>query len=123
MDAFDLLRAVGRDCVGAVQLLDEHEAPSAVEQVEAVPVDDESIERHLLSVVDPDKFGGTGEPDDDFRMSLAGAQEKDAYLWWNGTWHKPRGTTPTTHIFKLPLGLIGGHRADFSTSVDNECCV
>lgn len=65
-------------------------------------------------------FGTAGDPDDDFRISLAGAQEKDAYLWWNGAWHKPRGTTPTTHIFKLPLGLIGGRQADFSTSVDNE---
>jgi serine/threonine-protein kinase HipA len=120
VDAFDLLRAIGRDCVGAVQLLDEKETPTAVDQMEAVSVDDESIERHLLSVVNPDKFGGAGDPDDDFRISLAGAQEKDAYLWWNGAWHKPRGTTPTTHIFKLPLGLIGGHQADFSTSVDNE---
>ncbi len=120
VDAFDLLRAIGRDCVGAVQLLDEKEAPTAVDRVEAVSVDDESIERHLLSVVNPDKLGGAGDPDDDFRISLAGAQEKDAYLWWNGAWHKPRGTTPTTHIFKLPLGLIGGHQADFSTSVDNE---
>ncbi len=33
---------------------------------------------------------------------------------------KPRGATPTTHIFKLPLGLVGGRQADFSTSVDNE---
>lgn len=120
VDAFDLLRAIGRDCVGAVQLLDESEAPTSVDQVQAVPVDDESVERHLLSVVNPDKFAGAADPDDDFRISLAGAQEKDAYLWWNDAWHKPRGTTPTTHIFKLPLGLIGGHRADFSTSVDNE---
>jgi serine/threonine-protein kinase HipA len=120
VEAFDLLRAIGRDCVGAIQLLDETEAPAAVDQVEAVPVDEESVERHLLSVVNPDKFDASADPDDDFRISLAGAQEKDAYLWWNGAWHKPRGTTPTTHIFKLPLGLIGGRRADFSTSVDNE---
>ena len=33
---------------------------------------------------------------------------------------KPHGATPTTHIFKLPLGLVGGRQADFSTSVDNE---
>jgi serine/threonine-protein kinase HipA len=32
----------------------------------------------------------------------------------------PHGATPTTHIFKLPIGLVGGRRADFSTSVDNE---
>lgn len=120
VEAFDLLQAIGRDCVGAVQLLDDAEEPTALDRVDAVPVDDESIERHLLSVVNPGTLGSSTDPDDDFRISLAGAQEKDAYLWWNGAWHKPRGTTPTTHIFKLPLGLMGGRQADFSTSVDNE---
>ncbi|MFA7608210.1 MAG: HipA domain-containing protein, partial [Rhodocyclaceae bacterium] len=38
----------------------------------------------------------------------------------DGQWLAPRGATPTSHIFKLPLGLMGGRRADFSTSVDNE---
>ncbi len=37
-----------------------------------------------------------------------------------GKWLKPRGTTPTTHIFKLPIGMVAARRADFSTSVDNE---
>lgn len=118
--AFDLLRAIGRDCVGAVQLLDESEVPHNVDKVEAVPVDDAAIERHLKSVVTPHASDAAFESDDDFRISLAGAQEKDAYLWWNNAWHKPRGSTPTTHIFKLALGLVGGRQADFSTSVDNE---
>ncbi len=118
--AFDLLRAIGRDCVGAVQLLEESEVPQSPGIVEAVPVDDAAIERHLRSVVAPHAMDAAFESDDDFRISLAGAQEKDAYLWWNGAWHKPRGATPTTHIFKLPLGLVGGRQADFSTSVDNE---
>ncbi|HEY4080129.1 MAG TPA: type II toxin-antitoxin system HipA family toxin [Burkholderiaceae bacterium] len=120
VEAFDLLRAIGRDCVGAIQLLDESESPTNLAQINAVPVDEASIERHLLSMVTPNQFGAALEPDDDFRISLAGAQEKDAYLWWDGAWHKPRGTTPTTHIFKLPMGLVGGRNADFSTSVDNE---
>lgn len=71
-------------------------------------------------MVSPDKYGALRDPDDDFRISLAGAQEKDAFLWWDGKWLKPRGATPTTHIFKLPIGLVGGRKADFSTSVDNE---
>jgi serine/threonine-protein kinase HipA len=33
---------------------------------------------------------------------------------------KPRGASPTTHVFKLSLGLVGGRQADVSTSVDNE---
>ncbi|CAB3808093.1 type II toxin-antitoxin system HipA family toxin [Pararobbsia alpina] len=118
--AFDLLAAIGRDCVGALQLLPEGEAPPSVGRIDGVVMDDEAIERHLLEVVTPDRFAGAQDPDDDFRFSLAGAQEKDALLWWDGKWMKPRGATPTTHIFKLPLGLVGGRQADFSTSVDNE---
>lgn len=120
IEAFDLLAAIGRDCVGALQLLPEGETPPDIGGIDGVIMDDEAIERHLLEVVAPDRFRGASDPDDDFRISLAGAQEKDAFLWWNGTWMKPRGATPTTHIFKLPLGLVGGRQADFSTSVDNE---
>jgi len=120
VEAFDLLSAIGRDCVGALQFLPEGAAPEGHERVEGVEVDEAAIERHLLEVVTPDRFGAARDPDDDFRISLAGAQEKDAFLRWNGRWMKPRGATPTTHIFKLPLGLVGGRQADFSTSVDNE---
>lgn len=118
--AFDLLAAIGRDCAGALQLLPEGELPVGVDRIEGVVVDEAAIERHLLDVVTPERFAAARDPDDDFRISLAGAQEKDAFLWWNGQWMKPRGATPTTHIFKMPLGLVGGRRADFSTSVDNE---
>lgn len=119
-DPFDLLQAIGRDCVGAVQLLPEDEEPEGVEKVQADPLSEKDIERHLLETVSPPKFGAAGEPDDEFRISLAGAQEKAAFLRWKGQWCRPRGSTPTTHIFKLPLGLMGGRQADFSTSVDNE---
>jgi serine/threonine-protein kinase HipA len=118
--AFDLLGAIGRDCVGALQFLPEGTAPHGHDRVEGVEVDDAAIERHLLEVVTPDRYGAARDPDDDFRISLAGAQEKHAFLRWNGRWMKPRGATPTTHIFKLPLGLVGGRQADFSNSVDNE---
>ena len=120
VEAFDLLAAIGRDCVGALQFLPEGAAPEGHDRVEGVEVDEAAIERHLLEVVSPDRFGAARDPDDNFRISLAGAQEKDAFLRWNGRWMKPRGATPTTHIFKLPLGLVGGRQADFSTSVDNE---
>lgn len=120
LEPFDLLRAIGRDCAGAIQLLAEDEDPTGWDTIDGVELTDEDIERHLLEVASPGYLGAGPDPADDFRISLAGAQEKDAYLWWEGKWHKPRGTTPTTHIFKLPIGMVGGRRADFSTSVDNE---
>ena len=120
IEAFDLLAAVGRDCVGALQLLPEGLEPRGIDQVDGAPVDEEAIERHLLDTVSSYQYGAPQDPDDDFRISLAGAQEKDAFLRWQGKWMKPRGATPTTHIFKLPIGMVGGRQADFSTSVDNE---
>ncbi|MDA3949215.1 MAG: HipA domain-containing protein [Spirochaeta sp.] len=57
---------------------------------------------------------------EDFRISLAGAQEKTAFLWHRQAWHKPVGATPSTHIVKLPLGGIGGLGDPVAGSVENE---
>lgn len=56
----------------------------------------------------------------DLRISIAGAQEKTALLHQDGQWCLPQASTPTTHIFKLPLGLIGGMNIDMRDSVENE---
>ncbi|MET3233402.1 UNVERIFIED_ORG: serine/threonine-protein kinase HipA [Burkholderia sp. 1263] len=119
LDAFDLLQAIGRDCVGAVQLLAEDDAPTGVEQIEGTPLADSEIEAMLARTVGNPALG-TPDQADDFRISLAGAQEKTALLWHDGKWQRPHGATPTTHIFKLPLGLVGNKLADLSTSVENE---
>ena len=119
-EPFDLLKAIGRDCVGAVQILDEDEVPTGFDHIEGVPLSEEGIERHLIATVSSQAFAASRDLDADFRISLAGAQEKTAFLGWDGQWLAPRGATPTSHIFKLPLGLMGGRRAAFSTSVDNE---
>jgi serine/threonine-protein kinase HipA len=119
LDAFDLLQAIGRDCVGAVQLLAEDDAPTGVNRIEGTPLSDDEIEALLARTVSSPALGAPDESDD-FRISLAGAQEKTALLWHDGKWQRPHGATPTTHIFKLPLGLVGNKLADLSTSVENE---
>ena len=118
--AQDLLGAVGRDCIGAVQLLPDDASPEGYDRVEGTPLTEADIERHLLAVTNDTAFGQDGEDPDDFRISIAGAQEKTAFLRYRGRWCHPHGATPTTHIFKLPLGLVGNMRADMSTSVENE---
>ena len=119
LDAFDLLQAIGRDCVGAVQLLGVDEEPTGVEQIDGTPLSDSEIETLLNQTAGSGTFGPQDD-EDDFRISLAGAQEKTALLWHEGQWMKPHGATPTTHILKLPLGLVGNRRADLTTSVENE---
>lgn len=122
-DAFDLLEAIGRDCVGAVQLLPENKTPEDVFTIQVEPLDDLQVEQRLISAVTPSGPLGrslAAGDEDDFRISIAGAQEKTAFTWHDGRWCRPLGATPTTHIFKLPLGLVGARQADMHTSIENE---
>jgi serine/threonine-protein kinase HipA len=117
-DAFDLLTAIGRDCVGAVQLLPPRDEPLGWDRVDATLLEEDEVEQTLRDVTLASPLGHTEQ--EDFRISLAGAQEKTALLHMAGRWFRPRHATPTTHILKLPLGIIGGFRGDFSDSVENE---
>jgi serine/threonine-protein kinase HipA len=116
--AFDLLQEIGRDCVGALQLLPEDHPPVDVQKITGKRLSAGGVAEILAGALDPGF--GRGEPADDaFRISLAGAQEKTALLWHGGAWHRPTGSTPTTHILKLPIG--GNPQGiDLSTSVENE---
>lgn len=116
--AFDLLEEIGRDCAGAVQVLPGDQAPPTVRAIVAEPLDEHGIAQLLRGVPTLSAVGL--RTDAGFRISLAGAQEKTALLRHAGEWCLPRGATPTTHLFKLPLGLVGHMRADFSSSVENE---
>ena len=115
---FDLLAAIGRDCVGAVQILPADETPAEHRQ-------DRSAS-HCRTPTSRPSSAGSRHPnalvrdDEEFRISIAGAQEKTAFLKHHGRWCRPVGSTPTTHIFKLPLGLVGNRQADMRTSVENE---
>ena len=117
-DAYSLLEQIGRDCVGAMQFLPEEMQPQTT-GIEGELIDDEEIE-HLLA-----NLGGVPlgiDPEHEFRISVAGAQEKTALLRHNGQWMKPVGTTPTTHILKPQLGEIPTSTGviDMADSVDNE---
>lgn len=116
--AADLLSAIGRDCVGAVQLLAEDAIPDAHDRIDSQPLTDAQLAALLADVNDDAPDSGT--PWADFRISIAGAQEKTALLRVGTQWHLPHSATPTTHIFKLPLGLVGNLRADMTHSVENE---
>ncbi|MEO8155055.1 MAG: type II toxin-antitoxin system HipA family toxin [Rhizobacter sp.] len=118
-DAFDLLTAIGRDCVGAVQLLPQGTQPLGFDRLEYVALSEREIEAHLKDVTANPTLGAR-EQGADFRVSIAGAQEKTALLRVHGRWARPAGATPTTHIFKLPLGVVPQYDADFSDSVENE---
>lgn len=116
---FDLLTAVGRECVGAIQLLPEVETPVGVERIGGEVLDEKGVEQALNAAISGSPLMAM-DGEEEFRISIAGAQEKTAFLFHKGRWWRPAGATPTTHIFKLPLGLIGNLQVDMQGSVENE---
>ncbi len=116
-DAYSLLTQIGRDCVGALQFFAEDSDIdfSDLNSIQGEIITDEGIES-LLNNLARVPLGLDREHD--FRISVAGAQEKTALLLHDGKWMRPSRTTPTTHIFKTQIGQLEG--IDLSNSVENE---
>lgn len=115
-DAYSLLAKIGRDCVGALLFLPDGVMPGPAGEVEGRPIGADTIARMLADLAATPL--GMSE-DDEFRISLAGVQEKTAFLFWKKKWHVPHGTTPTTHILKPRIGVLPSG-IDLSHSVENE---
>ena len=115
-DAYSLLTKLGRDCVGALQFLPEGQDPGPAGPVEGRLLDDGEIAEKIRNLA-THPLGLDDDPE--FRISIAGAQEKTALLHWNGRWHVPRGTTATTHIMKPQIGVLP-NGVDLGRSVENE---
>ena len=114
-DPYHLLKAIGADCVGALQILEDYESHNNLAQT-SIPLSESDIEK-LLSSLSISPLGL--ESDDSFRISLAGFQEKTALAWINNQWRKPIGLTPTTHILKPPSKVNIGNTILYH-SVENE---
>jgi len=119
VDAYSLLGQIGRDCVGAMQFLPEGETADALQPVRGVAISDGEIEAMLANLA---RAPLGIDMDQEFRISIAGAQEKTALLRHRGRWMRPIGTTPTTHILKPQLGEIPTPwgMIDLTDSVENE---
>jgi serine/threonine-protein kinase HipA len=115
-DAYSLLSAIGHDCVGALQFLQQDRKPGAAGRVAGVPVSSTEIAEILANLATAPL--GIDEKED-FRISIAGAQEKTALLRWKKAWYKPQGVTATTHIFKPSIGQLP-NGIDLTHSVENE---
>ncbi|KZK84949.1 Serine/threonine-protein kinase HipA [Pseudovibrio sp. Ad13] len=116
-DAFSLLSKIGRDCVGALQFLPVGtELPENSFEITGEALSVPEMEATLLNLKRAPLGIDNGQ---DFRISIAGAQEKTALLFHDSTWKRPHRTTPTTHIFKTQIGHLPGG-LDLTNSVENE---
>ena len=119
-DAFDLLSEIGRDCVGALQIVPQGQDPGDALAIEGVRLSEAGVAAEIAAAIGPGVRLGQGDEEHDFRISIAGAQEKTALLKMGRHWMRPKGATPTTHILKLPLGMVGNQQLDLRDSVENE---
>ncbi len=115
-DAYSLLTKIGRDCVGALQFLPEGYTQDHIHGMRDRPVTDAEI-ADIISGLSRNPLGI--DDDKDFRISIAGVQEKTALLNKEGQWFIPLGTSPTTHILKPTIGKVS-QGMDLSDSVENE---
>lgn len=115
-DAYSLLSALGHDCVGALQFLPDNMDPGQAGATDGEAITDADIAAIVNNLSAAPL--GMGE-DDNFRISIAGAQEKTALLRIEGRWFKPSGATATTHILKPQIGQLP-NGVDLSNSVENE---
>lgn len=113
---FDILEVVGKDCVGALTFLPEDRGEPPIFEMKYSKLSPKAIANKIrgLGSVSP-----LGMEEDDFRLSIAGAQKKTALLKVGKNWCEPHGQTPTTHIIKTPIGALGMD-INFDDSVDNE---
>lgn len=114
---FDLLAVIGRDCVGALRFVPEGLDPGDPTKMAYRPVTDDEIATRLATLATNPL--GLHADEDDFRISIAGVQEKTAFLRIDDQWQLPLGPTPTSHIFK-PAMKEGPDGADFSDTPWNE---
>ncbi|MGH2791410.1 MAG: HipA domain-containing protein [Actinomycetota bacterium] len=109
-DTYALIRALGRDCAGALVIQpDDSLAPPLPTTLTAERLSDSEI-GELLANLRHAPLGVGGR----VRISLAGVQEKLLLTRMpDGTWGRPVDGTPSTHILKPEI-------APFPNTVENE---
>lgn len=97
-DDFELLRALGSECAGALLILPAGQEPDSLSSQDYERFDDARLADLLFD------HGWNFEPSENVRLprlSLAGAQNKTTVALFDGMIWLPKGTTPSTHILKF----------------------
>jgi len=104
---FALLESIGGECAGAVSLLPNGKTWS--KDGEYKQLNDDALNALVKQMPQRPMLVGEGE----FRLSLAGAQNKLPVLFTQGNIHIPMGFKPSSHILKPPIEHFPG-------TVENE---
>lgn len=106
-DPFSLLRHMGQDAPGSVQVVPHGTEPSQLGNLSQI-TDARIAERIQEIIEDPDHWVD-GSDEDQSRFSLGGNQGKFALARIDGQWFEPNGRTASTHIVKPGMATVTGH--------------
>ncbi len=95
---FDLLRAIGGECAGALSILPVEQLPSVERRYHPIP--DEALAN---LVARRGQIYAAWPADERPRLSLAGAQDKCPVLLRNDRYFLPQREAPSSHILKFEL--------------------
>lgn len=97
-DSFTLLRHMGQDAPGSVQIVPEDIEPASAGRLS--PIGDARIAERIAGIVaDPDHWVDDTD-EDESRFSLGGNQGKFALARIGDGWFEPNGRAASTHIVK-----------------------
>ena len=104
-DPFTLLRHMGQDAPGSVQVVPEGVTPELAGSLS--PISEERIAERVQGIIaDPDHWVDDGE--DESRFSLGGNQGKFALARIGDGWFEPNGRAASTHIVKPGMVIASG---------------
>lgn len=105
-DPFTLLRHMGQDAPGSVQVVPAGVAPASAGSLSSIS-DARIAERVQGILVDPDHWVDDGDHDKS-RFSLGGIQGKFALARIGERWFEPNGRAASTHIVKPGMAIVSG---------------
>ena len=105
-DPFTLLRHMGQDAPGSVQVVPEGIQPSQAGVDTAISR--ARIAKRVGEIIHDPNHWVDDNDEDQSRFSLGGNQGKFALAKINGKWFEPNGRTPSTHIIKPGMSSTGG---------------
>ena len=110
-----LLEALGGECAGTVVFNSEDDAPLLLKR--EYELNEESytpiFDQEIADLIDKMESNPLVFARKDFRLSLAGTQQKIALAHFDGRWFVPKENAPSTHIIKPS-------RKDFTDIAQNE---
>lgn len=106
-DPFTLLKHMGQDSPGSVQVVPQGVEPSQLGGISQIG--EARIAERVQAIIEDPEHWVDDSNEDQSRFSLGGNQGKFALAKINGKWFEPNGRQASTHIVKPGMVTVQGH--------------